>query len=120
MKQSELSCTVCVLSSYKHIKTYTYVLSNESIQVVMSYVCIYFRLLHQIYMATVKRKCKLLGDKTSYKDLVHIELPRGTHTRKCTSTVSQRCEKIFQTEIVVKEGSKVKVHYIGYSKKHDE
>ena len=68
-------------------------------------------------MATMKRKCKLLGNKTSYKDLVHVELPRGTRTRKRTSTVSQRCDKIFPTEIVVKEGSKAKVHYNEYSKK---
>ena len=71
-------------------------------------------------MGTVKRKRKLLGDKTSYKDLVHVELPRGTRTRKCTSTVSQRCEKISPIGIVGKEGSKVKVHYIGYSNKYDE
>lgn len=71
-------------------------------------------------MATVKRKRKLLGDKTSYKDLVHVELPRDTRTRKRTPTVSRRCEKIFPIEIVEKEGSKVKVHYIGYSKKYDE
>ena len=38
---------------------------------------LYFRLLHRVYMATIERKRKLIRNKTSYKDLVNVELPRG-------------------------------------------
>ena len=84
------------------------------------YIYAYFRLLHSVYMETVKRKHRLIGNKSSYKDLVNVELPRSLRKRKRTSTESQRCEKIFPIEIVGKEGKKVKVHYIGYDNKYDE
>ena len=54
---------------------------------------IYFRLLHQVYVATVKKKRKLIGDKASYKDLANVELPRSLRKHMRMSTVARKCEK---------------------------
>ena len=68
-----------------------------------------------------RRERKLKWNKSSYWDLLHTKLPRQFRkptTRKSTAKQSQR--KLFSVEIIEKEQSRVKVHYIGFSNEFDE
>ena len=59
-----------------------------------------------------KRNSKLRWNKSNYRDLLICKLPR-----RSAKKVQQ---KLFSVEIIEKEESRVKVHYIGYSNKFDE
>ena len=68
-----------------------------------------------------RRERKLKWNKSNYRDLLHTKLPqqfRKSTTRKGTAKQSQR--KLFSVEIIEKEQSRVKVHYIGFSNAFDE
>lgn len=55
------------------------------------------------------------GRKRNYKDLADTKLPR---VQRCTKQTNS--EKLYAIEIVEDNGEQVKIHYTGYSSKHDE
>ena len=68
-----------------------------------------------------RRERRLKWNKVNYRDLLHTKLPRKAckpTTRK--STAKQPQEKLFSVDIIEKEASKVRVHYIGFSSEYDE
>ena len=76
---------------------------------------------------TCRRQRKLKWNKGNYRELVNFKLPRRDSKNKSkklnwkrnVSGTSAR-GNLFPIKVLQKEGSKVKVHYIGYDKKYDE
>ena len=68
---------------------------------------------------STRRAKKLKWNKSSYRDLLSCKLPR--RASKSTRRKKQQCQqKLFSVEVVEKQDSRVKVHYIGYSNDFDE
>ena len=52
--------------------------------------------------------------KVNYKALLEEKLPKVTGGR-----VSRQADKLYPMEVVETDGSKVKIHYVGYADHHD-
>ena len=59
---------------------------------------------------------KRRAQRTSYRELADVKIPRMRRYKRCVTND----ETLYSIEIVQRKGTRVKIHYVGYSSSHDE